>query len=114
MGPFNTSPVNLIVTPAATVMVVKLKMLSPAGLSGGVNVFGSKTYVPGVLKVSAPSAPVEPLLKVCPKAVPHARTAISQQRIDFEAQLAFMVVSLFPPAEPALFSCLAKCSSGWR
>ena len=39
-GPFKTDPVNLTVTPAAMVMFVKLKMLSPAGFSAGVTALG--------------------------------------------------------------------------
>jgi hypothetical protein len=52
------------VTPAAILTVVKLKMLSPAGFSPSVT--GSKSIVPGVVKFSAPSLPVDPLLNACP------------------------------------------------
>jgi hypothetical protein len=55
----------LTVTPLAMLMVVKLKRLSPAGFNPSAT--GSKSIVPGVVKFSAPSLPVDPLLNVCPK-----------------------------------------------
>lgn len=64
MGPVSTFDVSLTVTPEAMVIVVKWKILSPAGFNGGVNLVGSKVTVPGVVRFSAPSAPVDPLLKV--------------------------------------------------
>ena len=64
-GPVSTFDVSLNVTPEPIVIVVKLKMFVPDALSGGVSFEGSKVYVPGVVYVSAPSAPVEPLVKLC-------------------------------------------------
>jgi hypothetical protein len=43
-------------------MVVKLKTLEMVGLSGGVIFRGLNKIVPGVVKLNAPSAPVDPLL----------------------------------------------------
>jgi hypothetical protein len=47
-GAFSTFPFNRTVTPAAILMVVKLKIPSFAGLRGGTKDFGSKVEVPGV------------------------------------------------------------------
>jgi len=63
-GPVKLLPLSLSVTPEAILIVVKLKILSPAGFSGGVKVFGSKRTTPGVVRFKAPSAPVDPLLNV--------------------------------------------------
>jgi hypothetical protein len=52
--------VKTTVTPVPILIVVKLKMLSPAGSRPRAT--GSKIIVPGVVKFSAPSLPVDPLL----------------------------------------------------
>jgi len=64
MGPVKIFPLSRSVTPEAILIVVKLKTLSPAGFSGGLKVLGLKRTTPGVVRFNAPSAPVEPLLKV--------------------------------------------------
>jgi hypothetical protein len=76
---------SFTVTFCPMVMVVKWKTLSPSGSSGGFNVAGSKTTVPGVVKFSAPSEPFEPLLKTCASAVVHAINSAAkaaERRID--------------------------------
>jgi hypothetical protein len=57
-------PETVRVTPLAIVTVVKLKTFEIVGCSGGVMAGGLNKMVPAVVRFSAPSAPVEPLLNV--------------------------------------------------
>src|SRR5712692_6914438 len=87
-------------------IVVKLKTLSPAGFRGGLKVVGSKTIVPGVVRFSAPSDPLEPLLKLCAPSGEGPTVSIRSPRVQIIRDvrlilhLLYSVKSFLPLRQP--------------